>query len=170
MRPVARIVAVVALGAALLAPPAAAHGGATLISATDGGYAITVEAAPSETRDGRSAVDVTTYLVRRDNGAQDMRANVALTIDTGSQTLHVPTKVVGDGYEAIIPADRQAWRAWAVTAHVRGGAGQATAHADPTGAPDSHAPSWLIPVSVVLIAAALAFVVVVRRRRRDVAV
>ena len=147
-----------AAAALLLAPAAAwAHGGVQVVSKTQGAYAVTVRAAPTQ-----GGVDLTTYLVRQDLGEPDLTAQVELTLDTPQGTRTVTPEVVGDGYETIVPGKTDAWRHWGIRADVRGSAGTSTVQGAAIGE-DGGAPGWLLPATTVVVLALGGFVVARRR-------
>jgi hypothetical protein len=158
----ARAALALLLAAALAGPATAgAHGGASVVQGSNGGYAVTVLASASG-----GGVDLTAYPVRRDLGEPDPAARVELAIDDGSSVRRVAAPHVGDGYEAIVAGSAQDARTWQITATVDGPAGHAVVRGTPPAQVGAGGPpTGLIAVSVVLLAALGGLVVLVRRRR-----
>lgn len=151
-----------ALAASLaFAGVALAHGGRVVATGSNDAYKLTVQAL-DVSLDGRPAVDLTAYPVRRSNGAPDLDADV--TFRLGDQT--AKGRRDADGITAEIPIEKAgAWRQEPVTVTVNGAAGTITVSGDPVAADDGP-PAALIPVTIAAVLA-LTVVVVIRRRGRD---
>lgn len=149
------------LAAAAVPPAAAAHGGATVASGANAAYTLSVQAADARTADGRPAVDLTAYPVRRSNGAPDLAARVVF--DAGGRRVAGVRR--GDGVHAVLEVpERGAWRAWALAATVTGAAGRLTVRGEATEVPDDGPPGWAVPVSLAGLVG-LGVLVVLHRRR-----
>lgn len=140
-----------------------AHGGATIATASNDAYKLTVQALDMRLDDGRSAVDLTAYPVRRSNGAPDLDADVTFTLGTRT----VSGRRDADGITAEIPIEKTgAWKTQPITVTVDGVAGTITARAEPQPVADSGPPAALVPVTMGAVLA-LGAVVVIRRRSRN---
>ena len=159
-----RLAVLVVLALALWVPTAAqAHGGALLLSGSDGGYTVTVLGSASGT-----GVDLTAYPVRRDLGEPDPAARVSLRIDDGTRVRTAPAPLVGDGYQALVSGDAKALRTWTITATVVGPAGRSVVRGTaPATVESSWSPATLLPISAVALVLLGGLVVVVRRRRGE---
>lgn len=142
---------------------ALAHGGTVIATSSNDAYKLTVQALDMRLADGRPAVDITAYPVRRSNGAPDLDAQV--TFRLGAR--EAGGRREGDGITAEIPIESKgAWRDEPISVSVTGAAGTITARAAAQPESDSGPPAALVPVTIGAVLA-LAAVAVVRRRARD---
>jgi hypothetical protein len=161
----AAIVWAVLLGMCAVPVAAGAHGGFQVAAGTDGPYAVVVRARPYA-EGGRWYVDLTSYVVRQSIGEPDLTPSLALRL-TGPDGAHqIRPRVVGDGYEAIVPVgDADAWRQWRIDATVRGDDGTSRITGGPVGEPPG-APGWVPWAGAGTVALLLVGGVWMRRRRR----
>jgi hypothetical protein len=139
-----------------------AHGGMVVATARNDAYKLTVQAIDMRL-DGRPAVDLTAYPVRRSNGAPDLDADVSFRLGTRE----VAGRRQADGITAEIPIERTgAWRREPIAVRVTGTAGTITVRAAPRLKADDGPPTALYPATLaaILVLAGVAFV---RRRGRD---
>jgi hypothetical protein len=155
--------AFVAVAAALaLAGAVYAHGGTVVATASNDAYKLTVQAIDMRLQ-GRPAVDLTAYPVRRTNGAPDLDA--AVTFKLGTQV--ATGRRQADGITAEIPIEKTgSWRYEPITVTVNGAAGVITVNADALSEPDDGPPVALVPGTIVVVLALIA-VAIIRRRGRD---
>ena len=157
-----RALAAAGLAALALAGAVYAHGGTVIATGSNDAYKLTVQALDI-TLNGRPAVDLTAYPVRRSNGAPDLDADVTFTL--GAREF--PGRRDGDGITAEIPIEsRGAWRRETIAVDVDGAAGTIAVRAAPQTSSDGGPPSFLLPGTVGAVLA-LTVVVVIRRRSRD---
>jgi hypothetical protein len=151
-----------ALASLALAGAVQAHGGTVVATASNDAYKLTVQAVDMRL-DGKPAVDLTAYPVRRGNGAPDLDASVTFRLGTRQMT----GRRQADGVTAEVPIERTgAWRRQPITVLVRGAAGTITVRAAPLLKTDDGPPAAIFPATVVAVLALIG-VTIVRRRGRD---
>lgn len=148
-----RLIPAAALAVVLAcAPGASAHGGAVIGSTKNDAYALSVTASGMKLPDGRAAVDITAYPIRRASGSPELDARLTVTFDGRDYE----GKRLGDGIDVEIPIERTgAWREHALDIAVAGDAGEISLAVQPEATDGGGPPGWLYPLT------ALAGVVVV---------
>ena len=150
---------IVALLLLVLPGVAIAHGGGTVATGSNAAYKLSVTALDVRLEDGRPAVDLTAYPIRRANGAPELDAKVDFML--GERRF--PGQRDGDGIAAEIPLESAgAWRKEPITVTLNGSAGELTVRAAAL-IKDDGAPGWIFPASGLAIVALIG--ITVRRRR-----
>lgn len=142
-----RLIIVSALALALAqAPGAAAHGGAVIGSAKNDAYALSVAASDIELADGRPAVDVTAYPIRRASGSPELDARLTVTFDGRTYE----GQRLGDGIDVEIPIERAgSWREYPLEIAVAGDAGAISLAVEPLATDGGGPPGWLYPLTAL---------------------
>jgi putative membrane protein len=158
---------------ALVAPSAAsAHGGTRIVTRTEGGYRVALDALAVRSGQGIAVIDYTAYLRDARTGAPIDDARVSVLVRTPERAFGpLVAHRRGSTYETLIPVARQAeWTGYRLRVQIDGPRGSVSFAYLPTKARFS----WLWRQPLVLGGAALAMILYLRawvrlrrRRRRD---
>lgn len=159
-----RLIALAATVLGVLPVTAAAHGGTLVGSTKNSAYALSVAAGEIRLPDGREAVDITAYPIRRASGSPDLDARVTITMSGRTYT----GKRLGDGIDVEIPLEEAGdWKRKSFTVALVGSAGTIQLAVAPLLKQGDGPPGWLYPATAVGGLAIIGWSVNRMRRRRD---
>jgi putative membrane protein len=147
--------------AALVVPCAAsAHGGQRIVTRTEGGYRIALDALAVRSGQDVAAIDYTIYLSAARSGTPVENARVSVLVDTPDRALGpLAAHRRGDTYEVLIPISKQhEWTSYRLHVRIRGPLGTV----EFAYAPPGVRYSWLWKQPLVLGGAALAMALYLR--------
>jgi putative membrane protein len=149
-----------ALGVLALPGAADAHGGQRMVTRSEGGYRVALDALAVRSGQAVAVIDYTIYLENRRTGAPVDDARVSVLVDTPERMLGpLQAHRRGDTYEVLIPVARQReWPRYRLHVRIRGPLG-AVAFAY---TPPAVRYEWLWKQPLVLAGAALALVLYLR--------